>query len=211
MKIAVRHQESYSRGELLLRSFFGFIYMGLPHGICLAFLGIGSQICTLIGFFIILFTGSYPKGMFDFVLKVERWRFRLISRIFNLTDGYPGFGLDAHDPSTVYDFEYLEKRNRLTVLLRFLLAPLFLLPHILCIIFLELGALICMFLAFWIVLFTGKYPVGMHGFVTGFVRWIVRVQAYMFLLTDTYPPFTLEETDKVNWDEKNSIEDHLVG
>lgn len=211
MKIAIRHQESYSRGELLLRSFFGFLYIAIPHGICLMFLGLGAQLCTLLAFFIILFTGSYPKGMFDFVVKVQRWGFRVNARMLNLSDGYPAFGLDAHDNNSVFDVTYNEKSNRLTVLLRFLLAPLLLLPHILCIIFIEIGALICILLAWFIVLFTGKYPVGMHGFVTGFLRWVMRIQAYMLFLTDTYPPFTLEETDKVNWDEKGGIEDHLVG
>ncbi|MEY3426151.1 MAG: hypothetical protein RL679_1509, partial [Bacteroidota bacterium] len=66
-------------------------------------------------------------------------------------------------------------------------------PHIFCLYFLTIAASFVRFIAWWIVLFTGKYPAGMHGFSVGVMRWGFRVSAYMGYLTDTYPPFSLEE------------------
>jgi hypothetical protein len=70
--------------------------------------------------------------------------------------------------------------------------------------------MICILIAWLAVLFTGKYPKGMHDFVVGVMRWGVRVGAYMNFLTDTYPPFSMAETDPVDWSNVKSIEDHLV-
>jgi hypothetical protein len=175
------------------------------------FLGLAAGLMTIIAFFAILFTGKFPKGMFDFIMKVNRWGLRLVARLMNLSDGYPAFGLDAHDNNVVFDIPYPESSNRLTVLLRTLLAPLFILPHYLCLIFIGIGSYFVMFLAFWIVLFTGKYPKGMHDYMVGFLRWALRLGAYMNYMTDTYPPFSMQETDPVKWDEGKKIEDHLVG
>lgn len=210
MKFSIRHQDSYSRGELLLRSFFGFIYMVIPHYICLMFLGLAAGLMTLVAFFAILFTGKFPKGMFDFIVKVNRWGMRLVARMINLSDGYPAFGLDAHDNNVVFEIPYPESSNRLTVLLRVLIGIILLLPHLICLWLLQIGMMICVLLAWLIVLFTGKYPKGMHDFVVGVMRWGVRVGAYMNFLTDTYPPFTMAETDPVDWSNVKSIEDHLV-
>lgn len=210
MKFSIRHQDSYSRGELLLRSFFGFIYMAIPHYICLMFLGLAAGLMTFVAFFAILITGKFPKGMFDFVVNVNRWGMRLVARMMNLSDGYPAFGLDVKDSNVVFEVPYTGSSNRLTVLLRVLIGPILLIPHIICLMFLQLGMMICMLLAWFIVLFTGKYPKGMHDFAVGTMRWGVRVGLYMNFLTDTYPPFSMAETNPVNWDNEKKIEDHLV-
>jgi len=210
MKFSIRHQDSYSRGELLLRSFFGFIYIVIPHYICLMFLGLAAMLMTLVAFFAILFTGKFPKGMFDFVVNVNRWGIRLVARMMNLSDGYPAFGLDVKDNNVVLEVPYTGSSNRLTVLLRAFLGIFLLIPHAICLMFLQIGMMICILLAWFIVLFTGKYPKGMHDFVVGTMRWGVRVGLYMNFLTDTYPPFSMAETEPVNWDNEKKIEDHLV-
>ena len=66
MKLTVQHQESYSRGELLLRTFFGWLYIMIPHGFVLLFVALWSAILQFVAFWIILFTGRYPQSMFDF-------------------------------------------------------------------------------------------------------------------------------------------------
>src|SRR5687767_10117998 len=105
----VKHQESYSRGELLLRTFFGFFYIALPHGICLMVLGLWGAILRFITFWIILFTGKYPKNYFEYQVKLMRWSLRVQARMMNLADGYPAFGLDATDTATSYDVTYREE------------------------------------------------------------------------------------------------------
>jgi hypothetical protein len=79
-------------------------------------------------------------------------------------------------------------RNRLTVLLRFI----WVIPAYVVVYFVGIAASVVLLLAWFIVLFTGRWPEGMRQFCIGYFRWNTRVQAYMFLLTDVYPPFRLE-------------------
>ncbi len=192
MKYGVRHQDSYSRGELLLRTFFGWLYIAIPHGFVLLFLGIASSFVNFIAFWAILFTGKFPQGLFDFQLGLQRWRLRLSARLLNLSDGYPAFGLSAEDPNTTIEMVRPEKSNRLTVLLRVLFGGFYvLLPHGFVLMFLLIGLYFVNLIAFWAILITGKYPKGMHSFVVGVLRWAFRINAYMMFMTDTYPPFSL--------------------
>lgn len=192
MKYGVRHQDSYSRGELLLRTFFGWLYIAIPHGIVLLFLSIASAFVNFIAFWAILFTGKFPQGLFDFQLGVQRWSLRVSARLSNLADGYPAFGLSAEDENTKIEMERPEKSNRLTVLLRALFGFIYvLIPHVIVLVFLFYAVSFVNFIAFWVILFTGKYPEGLHRFVVGVSRWAFRINAYMSYMTDTYPPFSL--------------------
>ena len=211
MKFSIRHQENYSRGELLLRSFFGFLYIAIPHSIVLMFLGLGAAIISFIAFWAILFTGKYPKNMFDYMVKVSRWGMRVRARLMNLSDGYPAFGMDAEDSNVVFDVPYPETVSRGLTLVRMFFGFFYvLIPHGICLLFMMIGAQFCVLIAWFVVLFTGKYPKGMHDYVVGVLRWANRVGIYMNNMTDTYPPFSGKETDPVNWNEAKKIEDHLV-
>jgi hypothetical protein len=121
MKYGVRHQESYSRGELLLRTFFGGLYIALPHALILIFLLLWSSILNLVTFFAVLITGKFPESMFNYQLNLQRWGLRVSARLQNLCDGYPAFGLSGKDENTMIELERPEKVNRLTVLLRIIL------------------------------------------------------------------------------------------
>ncbi len=83
--------EKLSRGWLLLRIFFGYFYVLIPHGFCLWFYGIAVAFVTFIAFWCVLFTGKYPKGMFDFVVGYYRWSSRVSVYMTFLTDTYPPF------------------------------------------------------------------------------------------------------------------------
>ncbi len=212
MKIGIRHQPTYSRGELLLRTFFGIIYIGIPHLICLYFLAIAAAIGSFISFVSILIDGKTPRGVHDFTVKVMRWNLRVSARLLNLSDGYPAFGLNAVDPNTVVEIPHPENSDRGSALLRFFLGFFYvLIPHGVCLYFLAIAASFCTFIAWFAVLFTGQYPAGIHRFTSGVLRWGLRVNAYMLYLTDVYPPFTLEETVPVDWDNSRGVEEHLVG
>lgn len=196
MKVTIKHQESYSRGELLLRTFFGFLYMLLPHAFILMFIGIAAMFINFIAFWAILITGNYPRGMWNFMVGMFRWNLRLGARLDNLSDGYPAFGISATDDATSLEIEYPEKSSRGLLLLRTFFGFIYILiPHAFCLLFLMIGAIFVKLIAFWIVLITGSYPKGMHDYMVGVTRWGMRVNAYYYNLTDTYPPFSLGEVE----------------
>jgi hypothetical protein len=191
MKIGIKHQESYSRGSLILRSLFGGLYIALPHGFLLIFMSIASSFVGIINFWSILITGKMIRSMFDFQLNLMRWSLRVNARLMNLSDGYPAFGMTHNDADVVLDIEYPETSNRVSVLLRAMFGIWYvLIPHAFLLFFLQIGVMFVRMIAFWVVLFTGKYPEGMHAYMVGVIRWNIRVSAFMSYLTDTYPPFS---------------------
>jgi hypothetical protein len=189
MKLDIVQQESNSRGELLLRSFFGFIYIAIPHYFCLFFLSIWGLVLTFITWWSILITGKYPRSFFDYQVKLQRWNLRVMARLYNLVDGYPAFGLNATDDKTSFDVPYSEKYSRGQLLLISFLGGFMMIPHAFCLLFLAIGALFVNFIAWWAVLFTGKYPDGMHSFMTRYIRWSMRVNTYFSFMRHSYPPF----------------------
>lgn len=191
MKIGIKHQESYSRGSLILRSLFGGLYIALPHGFLLIFMSIASSFVGIINFWSILITGKMIRSMFDFQLNLMRWSLRVNARLMNLSDGYPAFGMTHNDADVVLDIDYPETSNRVSVLLRAMFGIWYvLIPHAFLLFFLQIGVMFVRMIAFWAVLFTGKYPEGMHNYMVGVLRWNIRVNAFMSYLTDTYPPFS---------------------
>jgi len=90
-KVNVEYPEHLSRGILLLKIFFGWIYVGIPHGFLLWLYSIAASVITFVAFWAILFTGKYPKGMFDFIAGYMRWQFRVNAYMNLLTDQYPPF------------------------------------------------------------------------------------------------------------------------
>lgn len=190
MKLSISHQEHYSRSELLLRSIFGLIYIVLPHTFILFFLGIWGSILSVIAFWVILFTGRYPESMFEYQVQLLRWQFRLNARIYNLSDDYPAFGLTATDEHTSLEVTCPERTSRGLTLLRLFFGIFYVvLPHFFILFFRNLWGVILSFLAFWVVLFTGKFPVNWHTFLVENLRWQYRVSLYMNNMTDEYPPF----------------------
>ena len=87
----VEYPEKLSRGWLLLKVFFGWLYVGIPHGIMLTLYGIAVSVVTFIAFWAILFTGKYPRGMFDFVVGWERWYCNVSAYMNLMRDEYPPF------------------------------------------------------------------------------------------------------------------------
>lgn len=191
MTLELKFQERYSRGELLLRSFFGFFYIVLPHAFLLAFIGIASAVLNFLAFWVILFTGRYPQSWFEFQVKYMRWNLRVNARIYNIADGYPSFGLNATDDHVVFDVTYPEHISRGSVLLRGLFGWLYvLLPHGFILGILAFAVMVVNFIAWWAVLFTGEYPKSMFDFVVSYLRWNQRVTLYMAYMTQEYPPFS---------------------
>jgi hypothetical protein len=194
MKLTIEHQEKYSRGELLLRTFFGWLYILLPHWIILIFVSLWGAILQFVAFWVILFTGRYPETMFEFQVNLQRWSVRLMARLYHLSDGYPAFGIKSTDDHTDLTVPYPEKVSRGLTLVRLLLGIFFvILPHGFILMFRAMFVGLLVFLAWWVVLITTEYPKTFHDWVVGQLRWQLRVNLYMMYMTDTYPPFTGDE------------------
>lgn len=169
--------------------------LAIPHFIVLYVLGVVSGVVGFISWVIILFTGKLPPGLAGFQSLYLRYTERANGYAGFLFDEYPPFGFDA-TPADPHDLEpvlvefrpELEDRNRLTTFFRWVLA----IPHYIVLAVLGLVAAVAWIIAFFAVLFTGRWPTGLHDFVVGYVRWTVRVTAYSLLLTDRYPPFSLQ-------------------
>jgi hypothetical protein len=201
MKLTIKHQETNSRGQLLLRTFFGGIYIGIPHFFLLFFVMIGAYFCVFISWWSILFTGKYPKGMHNYLRGTVEWYLRVMARFpLNLCDGYPKFGINAKDECVSLEFPCPEKFSRGTLLLKLFFGGLYvMIPHMFILYFLGIGVGVVNFIAWWVILFTGKYPEGMHRFVVGYIRWMVRVMFYYPLyMTDQYPPFSGKPDEELN-------------
>jgi len=191
MKLVIQHQERYSRGELLLRTFLGWFYIAIPHGVLLFFVGLWGLFLLFAAFWVILFTGRYPEGMFVYLEQLMRWEVRLSARIFNLADGYPAFGLKAEDGRIGFTIPYPEQVSRGLTLVRVLFGWLYvLLPHGVILGVRGIWVLILVFLAWWAVLFTGRYPGRWFKWVEGQVRWGMRVYVYITFMNGRYPAFT---------------------
>lgn len=194
MKLNIQHQEKYSRGELLLRTFFGLFYIYIPHALVLMFIGFWGAVLQFVAFWVILFTGQYPETMFEYQVGLMKWTVRLIARMCNLSDGYPAFGIKSTDEHTDLMVSYPEKVSRSLTLVRLLLGVFYVaLPHGIILMVRAIFVLILMFCAWWVVLITARYPKSMHQWVVGQVRWELRVNLYMMYMTDTYPAFTGDE------------------
>ena len=136
----------------------------------------------------ILFRRRYPHWWFDFALQLSRFSARVGAYLVLLTDRYPS----TEDEQSVHlDLDYPDAEkdlNRWLPLVKWLLV----IPHLIVLAFLGLGAVVAVVVAWFAILFTGRYPRGLFDYVVGVGRWALRVQAYATLLvTDEYPPFAL--------------------
>ncbi len=189
LKFEIRHQPEYSRVELILRTLFGWLYIGLPHGIVMVLFAILFFFMSIAAFFIILFTGETPRWYYDWAVKLNRWSLRVSARIYNLADGYPAFGMDATDDKTTYELAFWQISQG-QLLLRFFLGWLYAgIPHMIVLYFRIIGTFFLSIAAFFVVLFTGKYPENWHRFNTGTLRWAQRLNLYLSWLYRDYPPF----------------------
>lgn len=209
MHFNIKHEESFSRGQLLLRSFFGIFYIIIPHTFVLFFVGIWSSILTFISFWSILFTGRYPQSFYEFQVGLLRWRLRVNAAMFNLSDEYPSFGVATpSNENTVFELPYPENLSRGTALIKFLFGGIYCaLPHVFVWYFRYIATSVLSFLAWWAVLFTGKYPQSWHEFNVGTLRWMVRVGIYLSFMGDDYPPFSGKVMPGENGDSTEKVEE----
>ena len=187
----------------------------LPHYVILAFLWAAFTVVTVVAFFAILVTGRYPRSLFHVNLGVLRWSWRVGYYGYSAlgTDRYPPFTLAEvpEYPATV-DIAYPQRLSRGLVLVKSWLLAL---PHLLFLSFVVGGASwtveaaredpggwtvgsggllgLLVLIAGVVLLVTARYPRGLYDLVVGLDRWVLRVVAYVALMTDGYPPFRLDQ------------------
>jgi hypothetical protein len=170
--------------------------LAIPHFLILSPLRTLSQFCAVISWVAILFTGRIPSGLADAQAMYLRYTLRTWSFAGFLREEYPPFSLSptpgdpGDDPRALVAVEPdLGERNRVTAFFRIILA----IPHLILVILLQIALLVVAIIGFFAVLFTGRWPVALREFALGVARWWLRVQAYVLLLTDEYPPFAFDD------------------
>ena len=162
--------------------------LAIPHFLILYALSSVANIITFIAFFAILFTGRYPRGLFDFVVNIYRWQENVFAYYALFRDEYPPFSWEAGKYPVTFEVDYPESLSRWMIFVKWLLA----IPHIIVLLFLYIVALVVWVIVWFAILFTGRFPRGLFDFLVGVSRWSLRVNAYaLLLLRDDYPPFSL--------------------
>jgi hypothetical protein len=191
--------------------------LAIPHYVVLAFLWAAFAVLSVVAFFAILFTGRYPKAVFEFNVGVLRWSWRVTYYAYGAlgTDQYPPFSLrdDPTYPARL-DVDYPQHLSRSLVLVKWWLLAL---PHYVVVgLLVGSGAWVASrsadtpgapwlwgwgggligllaLVAAVMLLFTGSYPKPLFDLVLGLNRWVLRVAGYAALMTDEYPPFRLDQ------------------
>ena len=159
----------------------------IPHTIILYALSIAAGVIGFIAFFAILLTKRYPRGLFDFVVNVNRWGANVMAYFMLFRDEYPPFSWEPGEYAATYEVDYPEELNRWLPLIKWLLAT----PHIIVLLFLFIAVFFVYIIAFFAILFTKRFPRGLFDFTVGVHRWNYRVSVYTDLQRDEYPPFSL--------------------
>ena len=196
VSLDIEYQEELSR----LSTFFRLILI-IPLGIFVAIIadwggfdavgdGVSYSLGTLGGLvlahWIVIFLRQRPANwLFDVIVHIERFTLRATAYMLLMTDKYPPF---EGDWLLRYEVERPEKISRWRILFWKLITEI---PHFIILIVLWFVVVVVVFIAWFAILFTGKFPRGLHGLVEGWLRWNARVTAYVMSLTDSYPPFSL--------------------
>jgi hypothetical protein len=149
-------------------------------------LGGVAWLLAIVSWFTIVFVGEHYTPIRRYTRFYLRWRVRVIAYFMLLEDQYPPFGDGPYPAAMVFD-DAAKARDRLSVGLRLILA----IPHFIVLFFVCCLWWVTTVSAWFAILITGRYPAGLYDFGVGAMRWLIRVEAYILLMIDDYPPFSL--------------------
>lgn len=172
----------------------------IPHFICLALLFVTVVLATIAAFFVLLFTGRYPRGLFDWNVGFLRWSWRVSFYGYSAlaTDRYPPFTMgEAPDYPARLEIDYPERHRRGLPLIGWWLLGI---PQYAIAGLLSDGGQgwgvgvvgVLVLVAALLLLFKNSYRRDVFDVMMGFNRWVIRVTAYALLMTPEYPPFRLD-------------------
>lgn len=167
--------------------------MAIPQLLVVNVLSTLRNVLTLISLFTVVFTKKIPRPLFDAIVMTYRYEWRVMSYALFMHQDYPPFDFrpaatdDGADPHTTLSLTYPEDLDRWKPLYKWFLA----IPHYILILALAVAGVGAVLVGFFAVIFTGNFPLGPRDFIVKAGRYGLRVQAYIGLLTDEYPPFAL--------------------
>jgi hypothetical protein len=150
-------------------------------------IGAAAYVLAVVNWCGLLFVGAEAPGARQSILFYLRWRTRALAYMALFVDRYPPFGEGAY-PASIDIAPITQPRDRLSIAVR----PLLAIPHVIALAFLVIAWFVITVVAWCAIVFTGRYPQGAYPFAFGVMRWALRVEAYLLLIVDDYPPFTLE-------------------
>jgi len=167
--------------------------LAIPHLLIAQALRGLREVLTLISLFTVLFTTQIPRPLFDVIAMTYRYEWRALSYAMFLHDDYPPFDFtlssedDGVERHTQLSIAYPEHLNRWKPLYKWFLA----IPHFVVVVLLSVAGIFALIGGLVAVVVTGEYPLGVRDFLVSVYRYALRVEAYVGLLTDQYPPFRL--------------------
>jgi hypothetical protein len=185
VNLKIEYSEKSNKSTALFR-----LVLIIPIVIILAIISSYAEALSLAVGLLILFREKYPKWWFDWNVGITKFTYRIVAYGLLMRDEYPS---TDDDQAVKVDIPYPDVKkdlNRWMPLVKWILA----IPHIIVLIFIFIAVVFCSVFAWFAILLTGRYPKVIFDFIEGFLRWSLRVNAYMLLLTtDEYPPFRLGE------------------
>lgn len=164
----------------------------LPHILLLFLFGLMIQILAWIGYWGIAINGRMPDLIRRLEIVFLSWMTRAVAWFTGVTDVYPTFGTEQETGVTVVVEPAEEPQNRMLAILGILLIrTIAALPHIIILFLMSFGVVLVAWIGYFVVLFTGRLPLGLHEFVLNYQRWWARAWGWIVALADEYPPFTL--------------------
>lgn len=167
--------------------------LAIPHFIVLSAIGTVVQVLAVIAWFIAMFTGKIPDGLQKPMAMYLRYNARVTIYALFQREEYPPFAFDGafadpgDDPRLRVDvIPEIEGRNRTTIFFRLFM----IIPQIFVLVFVSIAVFFVVIFGWFAVIILGRWPAGMNNFLIGYLRWTTRVNAYCYLLTDEYPPFS---------------------
>ena len=185
VKLKIEYPEKSNKSTAFIR-----VVLIIPVVTIIALISSYTEALSLAVALMILFREKYPKWWFDWNVGITKFIYRIAAYGLLLRDDYPSTDEDQAVKVDILYPEVKKDLNRWMPLVKWCLA----IPHFIVLLFMFIAVVFCSVVAWFASLFTGRYPKGIFDFVEGFLRWSLRVNAYVFLLTtDQYPLFRLGE------------------